>query len=249
MGPNRAGSDPGARLFAAPAGASIAVQMQAPIANAAVQTARAPIDVGSGLPLMSSELRHDVAAAGSRRALLDRIKAYIDQDIVAPRFTRFNESWRSEIAPPVAKAGEALQNQIRIVTERFPDEASSWTSLDQAVAGVMAAAPRFKIEAPMEPLWWSEAETKGATFQGFLRTLGAPMLQRAAALADLEQRTEAAIAAKKKQQAEIEAQIARLNEEFKEQRKQLAALVEPLKAVFIDRATLSPTSPPSLPSA
>ena len=240
MGPDRAGSDPGAGLFPPAGYSSMAIQMSAPIANAMAQTAAAPRPVESNLPAMNGSLRRGIAGANSRQSVLDLIKPYIDQEIVAPRFARFNDRWRAEITPQVTSAGDALLMRIRTARSRFPSEAASWTSAEKAVSGVVTSAGQFKIEPPLEPFWWAAVESKGAAVQGFLRTLGEPALIGATALADLEQRTAAAIAANKTRQQQIDGLIARLNVEFREQQKALAALVEPLKGISIDLATIVP---------
>jgi hypothetical protein len=238
MGPDRASGEPGEQLFAPAEYSSMVIQMPAPIANAMATTAGAPMRVESHLPAMNGLLRRDIAGANSLGSILGLIKPYIDQEIITPRFSRFNESWREEVAPGVASAGDALLLRIRTAGSRFPGEAASWTSAEHAVTSVVSAARQFKIEPPSERFWWAAVEGKGAAIQGFLRTFNEHALDDAAALAELLQRTEAAIDANKQRQKEIDALIARLTEEFREQQNELAALVEPLKGIAIDLATI-----------
>jgi len=246
MGPDRADGEPGERLFPSAQSSSMVVQMPAPIANAMAQTAAVStpvVSVVSQLPAMNGSLRRNIANANSQSSILGLLKPYIDREIIAPRFSRFNESWRAEIAPQVASAGEGLLLRIRTAQSRIPGDAASWTKVEQAVSDVMNTASQFKIDPPPEPFWWAAAEGKGAAVQGFLRTLGEPVLNRAAALAELEQRTDAAIALNKSRQEQIDRMISQLNEQFREQQKELAALVEPLKGISIDLATIVPYFP------
>lgn len=243
MGPDQAGGDPGAGLFRPAGYSSMTIQMPAAIPNAMAQTAAVPTSVELNLPAMNGALRRNIAGANSRGSVLDLLKPYIDQEIVAPRFARFNDRWRAEITPQVTSAGGALLLRIRSAGSRFPSESASWTSAENAISSVVTAAGQFKIEPPAAPFWWAAAESKGAAFGGFLRTIGDPGLLQATALAELEQRTAGTIAANKARQKEIDALIARLNEEFREQQKALAALVEPLKGISIDLATIVPYFP------
>jgi hypothetical protein len=236
MGADRAGGEPGERLFPSAESSTMAIQMPAPVANAA----GTPMPVEIRLPAMNGLLRHGIADATSQGAVLDLIKPYIDLEIIAPKFSRFNESWREDVAPEVAIAGDALLQRIRTAGSRFPGEAASWTSVAQAVSGVVSATGQFKIEPPSAPFWWAAVEGKDAAVQGFLRTLGDSALDRATSFAELRLRTEAAIAANNQRQEKIDGLIARLNEEFREQQKELAALVEPLRGISIDLATIVP---------
>ena len=237
MGPDQAGGEPGERLFSPGGSSSMAIQMPAAIENAA------PMPLAPHLPAMNSSLRRGIAGADSQGSVLRLIKPYIDQEIIAPRFSRFNESWREEIAPGVASAGDALLLRIRTARSRFPGEAASWTSAERAVSGVVSVASQFKIEPPPGPFWWAAAGSKGNTVQGFLRILGESAMDRATALTELAQRTEAAIAANKQRHEQIDGLITQLNAEFREQQRELAALVEPLKGIAIDLATIVPYFP------
>lgn len=174
MGPDRAGSDPGALLFRQAGYSSMAIQMPGAIADAMAQTAAVPKPTEMPFPAMNGSLRRKIAGANSRRSVLDFLKPYIDQEIVAPRFARFNDRWRAEIAPQVRSAGNELLSRIRTASSRFPSEAASWTSAEKAISSVMTATGQFKIGPPAAPFWWAAAVSKGAAVEGFLRNLGEP---------------------------------------------------------------------------
>jgi hypothetical protein len=248
MGADRAAGDAGAQLFPPPM-SSLSMAVQMPIANAVAQRGPQPADADSDLPAMNSALRRAVAAAGSQSSVLEAIRPYIEEEIIAPRFSAFNDGWQSDVAPEVASAGDALLQRIHAAASKFPGEAASWTSAEQAVAAVVSATAKFKIEPPSNRFWWAAAESKDTAVHGFLQTLGISALDRAPALTELTQRTEAAITANTQQQAEIDKSMAALDEQFHEQQKELAEMVAPLKGIAIDLGTVVPYFPAILAAA
>jgi len=243
MRPDEAAGEPGEELFVPVEPASLAVQ--GPIANAMAQTAPAAAAAASppDVPVMDAATRRAVATSGSLPEVLQAIKAYVNEQMIAPRFQRFNESWRQEVMPAVGTAAGALQQRIKAAAGRYPGEAASWSGAEQAVAAVVAAVDRFAIAPPADALWWRASETKDAQMESFLSMLGASPIERAPALAELTQRTQAAIADNQRQQTEIAGQMAQLDEEFHEQQKELADLVGPLKGIAIDLGTVVPYFP------
>lgn len=248
LGADRAAGDTGAALFPPPLG-SLSMAVQMPIANAMAQVAPSSAPAESDVPAMNSALRRAVAAAGSQSSVLEAIRPYIEQQIIAPRFSAFNDAWQSDVAPEVASAGDALLQRIHAAGGKFPGEAASWASAEQAVAAVVSAAGKFRIEPPSNRFWWAAVESKDSAVHGFLQTLGSSALDRAPALTELVQRTEAAIAANTQKQAEIDKSMAELDAQFHEQQKELAEMVGPLKGIAIDLGTVVPYFPAILAAA
>jgi hypothetical protein len=246
LGPDAAAGKPGEELFAQP-GFSMVVQMPAFIANAQAQTSTGPSPVemspGVGLPAMNAALRRGLAGMSTRDALLNLIKPYVDGQIIEPRLSNFNSSWQQEALPAVRVTGDALVTEIRSAAARFPKEAASWTAGEQTVSAVVQTATQFKVQEPVDRFWWAAAESKDAMAQGSLVQLSQAALGRSAALDELLRRAEAAIDSSQRRQAEIAGLMEKLNEEFREQQKQLASLVEPLKTVSIDLANVVPHFP------
>ncbi len=114
---------------------------------------------------------------------------------------------------------------------------------------MVSATGKFKIEPPSDPFWWAAVEGKDTAVRSFLQTLGPSALERTPALAELTQRTEAAIAANTQKQAEIDKSMAALDAQFHEQQKQLAEMVAPLKGIAIDLGTVVPYFPAILAAA
>lgn len=245
LGPQAAAGDAGARLFRpAP---SMMVQAPLQIPNMAVQAIPRPTPVpyggGAGLPEMPADMRVALLGIGSRQAMLALIHPYIEQQIIDPRFAAFNRDWAELAVPAIGAAGEALRQRLEAAAVKFPDAAAQFAAAEQSVAAVLRAAQQFKVTAPAEPFWWAEAQGKGAAFQGFSLSLREASLQQGSALAELQRRAEAAISLRQQAQAAIEASIARLEAEFKEQQQAFAAMVEPLKGIAIDLGNLVPYVP------
>ena len=228
LGPDAAEGEPGERLFSQARLAQAAqIQVQGPQGPAAAD-----------LPIMSGPLRRSLAQSTSRDTNLNLIKSYVDQQIVDPRFTKFNARWQNEVVPPIVQEGQKLADATRTAQDKFPEAAASWASATLAISQIVDAASQFKIQAP-QGLWWATVETKEATVRDALLALTNVEQNSDPALKNLLQRTEAAIAENKEKQKAIAAKTEALNEQFLEQQKQLASMVEPLKAISVNLANVA----------
>ena len=243
MGAEEAAGDPGQQLFLTEAGSPTIANMVAQISNIQAQAGPVPLSAASYLPTMNTSLRRHVAEANSERALLDIIRPYIEQEIIAPRFSAFNSGWQEEVTPKINNVGEALMQKIRVTKSQFPGEIASLTSFEQVISDVVTTARSFKIEPPADPFWWSQSASKEGTFHGFLRVLSETELSRSSAFAQLQGQNEAAIFANKHQQDEIEQRVKELDKEFRAEQTELAELVGPLKGISIDLTTIVPYVP------
>lgn len=243
LGPEAAAGDSGQQLFLAEASSPIIANMAAQIPNVRAQTGSMPIPVALDMPSMNASLRHDIAGANSERTLLDIIRPYIEQEVIAPRFSAFNSGWQDEVTPKIDDVGGTLAQKVRATKSQFPGEAASLTSLEQGISEVVTAAKKFKIEPPADPFWWSQSASKDGTFHGFLRVLSETELSRSSAFAQLQGRIEAAISANRHQQDEIDQRVKELDKEFRTQQSELAELVGPLKGISIDLTTIVPYVP------
>lgn len=243
MGPESAAGDAGERLFSPEPASPFAPIFAAQIPNVRAQAAPMPPPAVPSLPAMDGSLRRGIASANSEQSLLVAIKPYIEQEIIAPRFSSFNKSWSDQVTPRVDAVGDELVKTIRAAASEFPGEAATWKSLEQAVSGVVTTARNFKIEPPPDPFWWSQSAAKEGTFHGFLRVLGETELSRSTVFAQLRDRIDEAISANRNQQAQIDHRIDELEKEFRAQQAELAEFAGPLKGVSIDLATIVPYTP------
>src|SRR5579859_2956908 len=243
MGAEEAAGDSGQQLFLTEAGPPTIANMIAQISNVQAQTGPTLLPAASHLPTMNASLRRHVAEANSERTLLEIIRPYIEQEVIAPRFSAFNSGWQDEITPKIDNVGEALAQKIRATKTQFPGETTSLTGFEQVISDVVTTARTFKIEPPADPFWWSQSASKEGTFHGFLRVISETELNRSSAFAQLQGQNEAAISANKQQQDEIEQRVKELDKEFRAEQTQLAELVGPLKGISIDLTTIIPYVP------
>jgi len=188
---------------------------------------------------MSAALRRSLALSTSHDTNLGLIKPYVDQQIVEPRFTRFNARWKDEIVPHIVQEGGELAKAIRAAQEKFPEDAASWAAAEMAISQIVETASQFKIQAPQDSLWWATVETKEASVRDALLALTNLEQNSGPALKDLLQRSEAALAASQEKQKEIAKKTDELNAQFLEQEKQLASMAEPLKAISVNLANVA----------
>ena len=243
IGPEKAGGDEGEQLLALRASYPMASNLSAQVANVQAQVAPAPALTEPSLPTMSASLRRDIASANSEQSLLVAIKPYIEQEIIAPKFSSFNKSWHDEVAPELDQIGAKLSSQIQGAKSLFPGEAPTWINLERIVSDFVTTAKNFKIEPPSTPFWWSQSASKEGTFHGFLRVLSETELTRSPVFAQLQRRIDEAISTNRSQQEEIDQRFNELEKEFREQQAALAEFAGPLKGISIDLATIVPYVP------
>jgi hypothetical protein len=238
IGPDAAATAAGEKPFLPPEVPMMA-QMPAPMAQM-MPTPVPTTGYGSivGLPVMAAPLRSAVAHVSTRAELVELIRPYVDGEIIEPMFDRFNVGWQREGVPALVSAAQRATQRITDARQKFPMEAEAWTRMAQAVAAIEKSASQLKAQQPGNATWWAAAEGKGATIGGFALALNDAEAKRLVALGDILQSAEAALNAGKQQQESINRKIDELKEEFRAQQAELAAKVEPLKAVSVDLAVV-----------
>lgn len=257
MGPDQAAGETGARLFAVtemPADMPRLMMAQMPltIANAAAPTQSAE----PSLPLMSAQQRREIAAArASDPALVEAVRPYVEQQLIDPKFQAFNESWQNEVVPAARGLGEKVLRNIRSAAQQTGEQAArgepscessapgSWSCLANAVSLAVRTAEQFKIEPPADARWWLTAQGKGETFSRFQVSVTEIETRTGLAVAALRDETEKTVAENKMRQAEIDRQIAQLNEDSQKMQQELAGLIAPLKSISLDLTTIVPYFP------
>jgi len=119
----------------------------------------------------------------------------------------------------------------------------SWSCLANAVSLAVRTAEQFAIEAPADAHWWQTGWGKGETFSRFQVSVTEIETRTGLALAGLRDETEKTVAENKKRQAEIDRQIAQLNEESQKMQQELAGLIVPPKSVSLDLTMIVPYFP------
>ncbi len=198
------------------------------------------------VPSMSEELRQGIAKASSRDDLLELLRPYVEQNLVAPRFARFNDYWVRKVLPRVKERGDAVQDRLRESKQEFGENAAPWDDVEASVLKTLEVARSLKLHAPSDRYWWASREQKGTVIGDRVLELSAGMeqaLRESESLRKLIRNVSVTLAKQTKLQSDKAAQLDRLRSQFKEQQAQLSSFVEPLKGVYFDLTIIAPRFP------
>ncbi len=237
MGPDQAGSETGAQLFAESERPSRILPPMVQLQMAIPNMAAPGLSDEPTLPAMTAAQRRQIAVAGaSESSLIEAIRPYVEQQLIGPKFQDFNERWHKEVVPAATSLGDQLLQKIQDASRQSgeqptreepdcgPNSAASWSCLVQAVSRVVHTTDQFAIKPPTDAQWWRTVEGKGATFSGFQVSVTEIKTRTDTALAALQEKTSKAVAESKKGQDEIDRQIAQLNDESQKLQQELAGL-------------------------
>jgi hypothetical protein len=130
---------------------------------------------------------------------------------------------------------ETADARLRQAKVQIPERAEVWSGTEIALGKALQSAESLALSEPADRFWWSTRMEKGATIRDALADLQrARGLADLPALASLKAETAAAVLAERTKYAELQARLAELREQFKEQEAELSSIAGPLKIVAID---------------
>ncbi len=239
MTPDEASGPKGEELFASSTQAST---VQMPAQSMAINQMQS-LSFGRSLAAMSPEMRREVAifrGTSNRQGLLEMVKPYVEKAVIQPALSRFNASWQSEALPRAQASAQAARDALAKAKAQFSEQAELWANAELGIEKIIQLSSQLKLQEPEnDPFWWSTRAQKGGTILDVLIDLKrARSLGQLESLSALKAETDTAIAEQTARKRDLEAQLASLREQFKEQEAALASIIQPLKVVAIDLGRL-----------
>ena len=220
----------------------LGIQMQGDATNLG------PLATGPTAPGVDPDLRRvlDGLAAGEPDAN-ERLTDHARRTIVEAAYARAQEAWSAHIRPVYLTALRAAEEGARRAAEKAPGSVSETADALRSVADELAAK-RATVEAigishdtavdrALGTDWWRTVEGKGAFADAVAESIGGQMLEIADTAAAPAAAIRKSLALQQQLRDSLVAQQHVLEQQFAEQRRQLATLSGASGAVPIDLAS------------
>jgi hypothetical protein len=223
------------------------MQMQAPLANLPLDPAAYPRPGSAGPFVASPELQDILAALAAGEPAWERLIAYARRDIVEAAYGRAERDWSRHIRPAYLSALEASTASARRVAGRAPESAAQTAAALYAAADAMAEQRAVLetiqishdqvVDEALGTDWWHTVQGKSAYADAVTQSVADQM----DAIMQTAKAPSAAIRATLALQEELRAALVlrqeELEQQFAEQREQLATLSGTAGVVPVDLAS------------
>jgi hypothetical protein len=222
------------------------VQMQMPQANLPPDPLQAPPGMVGPL-VVSPQLQEILAALAAGEQVWERLIAYARRDIVEAAYARAERDWSRHIRPAYLSALAASVESARRVAAQAPESAAPTAAALQAAADAMAGQRAVLetiqishdnvVDEALGTDWWHTVQGKSAYADAVTQSVAdqmAAILQTAKAPSDA---INATLALQEKLRATLVLRQEELEQQFAEQREQLATLSGTAGVMPVDLAS------------